>query len=485
MNKLNKDDAAYKSGMKIGLFGIGLDTYWPQFPGLKERLEGYLSTVEQKLSQIHPEIVNAGLVDTTDKAFQAGKIFKSEDVDLIFLYVTTYALSSTVLPVVQRAKVPVIILNLSPEAAINYTAFNSMSDRTKMTGEWLSYCSPCSVPEIANVFNRVGIKFHQITGMLNKDEECWNEVFEWVEAAKVAHIMAYNRMGCMGHYYSGMLDIYTDLNQQYAYFGGHIELIEVEELASLRKEVSKLEMEDRLKLFFETFDVQSDCPTEELKKAAITSVALDKLVAKHQLGSMAYYYKGTGNIENEEAIASIILGNSLLTANGIPVAGEYEIKNVQAMKIMDSFGAGGSFTEYYAMDFNEDLVLMGHDGPGHIAISEGKTKVRPLQVYHGKVGKGISVEMMVKNGPVTLLSVAEKRGGGLMLLLAEGESVTGAVLQIGNTNSRYKFPIGARNFVNQWNSHGPAHHCAVGIGHISSKIEKLGQLLNMEVVKVC
>lgn len=485
MNKLDIIDSAYHSGMKIGLFGIGLDTYWPQFPGLKERLEGYLSTVEQKLSQIHPEIVNAGLVDTTDKAFQAGKMFKTEDVDLIFLYVTTYALSSTVLPVVQRAKVPVILLNLSPEAAIDYSAFNSMSDRTKMTGEWLSYCSPCSVPEIANVFNRVGIKFHQITGMLNDDEECWNEVFEWVEAAKVAHIMAYNRMGCMGHYYSGMLDIYTDLTQQYAHFGGHIELIEVEELASLRKEVSKLEMKNRLKLFDETFDVQLDCPKDEMEKAAITSVALDKLVEKHQLGSMAYYYKGTGNIENEEAIASIILGNSLLTAKGIPVAGEYEIKNVQAMKIMDSFGAGGSFTEYYAMDFNEDIVLMGHDGPGHIAISEGKTKVRPLQVYHGKVGKGISVEMMVKNGPVTLLSVAEKRGGGLMLLLAEGESVAGPVLQIGNTNSRYKFPIGARNFVNKWNSHGPAHHCAVGIGHISSKIEKLGQLLNMEVVKVC
>jgi L-arabinose isomerase len=485
MNKLDIIDSAYHSGMKIGLFGIGLDTYWPQFPGLKERLEAYLGTVEQKLSQIHPEIVNAGLVDTTDKAFQAGKMFKTEDVDLIFLYVTTYALSSTVLPVVQRAKVPVILLNLSPEAAIDYSAFNSMSDRTKMTGEWLSYCSPCSVPEIANVFNRVGIKFHQITGMLNDDEECWNEVFEWVEAAKVAHIMAYNRMGCMGHYYSGMLDIYTDLTQQYAHFGGHIELIEVEELASLRKEVSKLEMKNRLKLFDETFDVQLDCPKDEMEKAAITSVALDKLVEKHQLGSMAYYYKGTGNIENEEAIASIILGNSLLTAKGIPVAGEYEIKNVQAMKIMDSFGAGGSFTEYYAMDFNEDIVLMGHDGPGHIAISEGKTKVRPLQVYHGKVGKGISVEMMVKNGPVTLLSVAEKRGGGLMLLLAEGESVAGPVLQIGNTNSRYKFPIGARNFVNKWNSHGPAHHCAVGIGHISSKIEKLGQLLNMEVVKVC
>jgi L-arabinose isomerase len=473
------------SNFKVGLFGIGLDTYWPQFDGLKNRLEGYLNEVHQKLSAIHPNIVNAGLIDNVDKAFEAGKMFRQQDVDLIILYVTTYALSSTVLPVVQRAKVPVLILNLAPEASIDYEAFNAMTDRTKMTGEWLAYCSACPVPEIANVFNRTGVKFHQVTGMLNNDEACWNEITEWVQAAKVANTMFYNRLGCMGHYYSGMLDIYSDLTQQYATFGGHIELIEVEELASLRKEVSDDEMHDRVQLFHETFDVQHDCPQEEIQKAAITSVALDRLVDKYHLGSLAYYYKGTGNIENEEAIASIIPGNSLLTARGIPVAGEYEIKNAQAMKIMDSFGAGGSFTEYYAMDYNDDVILMGHDGPGHIAIAEGKTKVRPLGVYHGKVGKGVSVEMSVKNGPVTLLSVVEKKGGSLMLLVAEGESVAGPILQIGNTNSRYKFSIGARAFLNNWNIHGPAHHCAVGVGHISSKIQKLGELLNMEVVKVC
>jgi L-arabinose isomerase len=473
------------SSLKIGLFGIGLDTYWPQFEGLKERLEGYLKIVEQKLSAIHPSVINAGLVDTTDKAFDTGRMFKREDVDIVFLYVTTYALSSTVLPVVQKAKVPVIILNLSPEAAIDYTSFNAMTDRTKMTGEWLAFCSACPVPEMANVFNRTGIKFHQVTGMLHDDPGCWNEITEWIEAAKVASIMQYNRLGCMGHYYSGMLDIYTDLTQQYAHFGGHIELLEVEELALLRKEVTNEEMKTRLAVFYEVFDVQPDCSPEELEKAAITSVALDRLVVKHQLGSMAYYYKGTGNVENEDAINSIILGNSLLTANGIPVAGEYEIKNAQAMKIMDSFGVGGSFTEYYAMDFKEDVVLMGHDGPGHIAIAEGKTKVRPLKLYHGKPGKGVSVEMMVKNGPVTLLSVVEKKEGGLMFLVAEGESAAGPILQIGNTNSRYKFSIGARQFVNNWNSHGPAHHCAVGVGHISSRIKKLGQLLNMEMVQVC
>jgi L-arabinose isomerase len=468
--------------LKIGLFGIGLDTYWEQFEGLKERLEGYLSVVEQKLAAVHPEIISLGLIDNAEKAFEAGSKFRKEDVDLIFLYVTTYALSSTVLPVVQRAKVPVIILNLAPEAAIDYTAFNQMSDRTKMTGEWLAHCSACPVPEIANVFKRTGIKFHQVTGILNDDTECWDEVTEWVEAAKVAHIMAYNRLGCMGHYYSGMLDIYSDLTQQYAYFGGHIELLEVDELAALRKTVTPQEVKDRVQHFHETFDIQEDCAADELEKAARTSVALDKLAEIYQLGSMAYYYKGTGNVDNEDTISSIILGNSLLTARGIPVAGEYEIKNAQAMKIMDSFGAGGSFTEYYAMDFKDDVVLMGHDGPGHIAIAEGKTKVRPLKIYHGKVGSGLSVEMSVKNGPVTLLSVVEQAGGKLMLLVAESESVAGPVLQIGNTNSRYKFSIGARKFVNDWNSHGPAHHCAVGVGHIASKISKLGHLLNMDVV---
>jgi L-arabinose isomerase len=194
---------------------------------------------------------------------------------------------------------------------------------------------------------------------------------------------------------------------------------------------------------------------------------------------------GVGNEENEEAISSIILGNSLLTSRGVPVAGELEIKNVQAMKILDSFGVGGSFTEYYAIDWADDVVLMGHDGPGHIAIAEGKTKVRPLRVYHGKVGRGLSVEMSVKQGPVTLLSLAETATGKLQLLVAEGQSVPGPSLEIGNTNSRYQFKIGARRFIQEWNGHGPAHHCAVGVGHIAAKIEKFGALLGMPVQRVC
>jgi len=237
--------------------------------------------------------------------------------------------------------------------------------------------------------------------------------------------------------------------------------------------------------FFERFDVQPDCLPEELRRAARTSAALDAFVDRHQLDALAYFYSGTGNVANEDTMSSIILGTSLLTANHVPVAGEYEVKNVLAMKIMDLLGAGGSFTEYSAMDFNDDLVLMGHDGPGHIAICQGNTKVRPLKVFHGKVGRGLSVEMSVKHGPVTLLSVVEDADSRFKLVTAEGECVAGEILEIGNTNSRYRFPLGARGFVNAWNAQGPAHHCAVGIGHVAATLKKTAELMGIGFHQAC
>ncbi len=302
--------------VKLGLFGIGLDAYWPQFEGLEARLKGYLETVAGKLARPGVEVVNLGLIDNPEKAVAAGHRFRQEDVDLIFLHVTTYALSSTVLPVVRRAKVPVIILNLQPGPAIDYARFNRLGDRTRMTGEWLAFCSACPVPEIANVFNRVRVPFHQVTGVLDDDPACWDEVAGWIDAARVAHALEHNRLGVMGHYYGGMLDIYSDLTQQCAHFGGHVEIVEVDELAELRTHVSDAEIGDRVALFRDAFEIQPDCPQPELERAARTSVALDRLVAAHRLGSLAYYYMGTGNPANEDAISSIILGNSLLTAPG-------------------------------------------------------------------------------------------------------------------------------------------------------------------------
>ncbi len=469
--------------LKVGLFGIGLDAYWPQFEGLHARLESYVGTVSEKLARPGVQIVNLGLIDTPAKAVEAGHQLRSGDVDIVFLYVTTYALSATVLPAVRRLGVPVVLLNLQPERSIDYASFNRMRDRTRMTGEWLAYCSACPVSEIINVFNRSGIEAHQITGVLEGDPHVDSDIEDWIEAARVAHVMAHNRLGVLGHYYGGMLDIYSDLTAQSAAFGTMVEFLEMDQLAEMRRSLDPAETDTMLARIEAEFDIEPGCDPAELRRAAATAAALEKLVRRHGIGALAYFYVSVPGHEHEDLISSIILGCSLLTANGVPAAGEYEIKNAQAMKIMDAFGAGGSFTEFYAIDFEDDVVLMGHDGPGHTRIAEGKTKIRPLEVYHGKVGKGVSVEMSVRHGPVTLLSVIE-RAGRVELLVAEGESVPGPVLEIGNTNSRYRFANGARAFTEAWNAAGPAHHCAVGVGHIAGRIEKLARILGLDFKRV-
>jgi len=467
----------------VGLFGVGLDTYWPQFAGLKNRLLGYQKQIGQRLQSQGVRLVDAGLVDNPAKARAAASRFRRGEVDLIFLYVSTYALSSTVLPVVREAGVPVVVLNLQPVAQLDYRKFNALGDRGLMTGVWLEHCQACSCPEIASVFNRAGIPFHLVTGHL-KDEAAWREIGDWVAAAKAAAGMRTNRVGVLGHYYCGMLDVYSDLTQQSAAFGSHFEILEMCELDALRKSVTAAQARAKVGEFRRVFKVARECDEAELERAARTSCALDALADKHRLGALAYYYESVAGNPYQDIVTSVIAGHTLLTGRHIPVAGECEIKNVQAMKIMDLLDAGGSFSEFYLSDFKDDVIYLGHDGPAHFAIAEGRVRLVPLPVYHGKPGKGLSIQMTVRHGPVTLLSVVQRGDGKLLLLTAEGESVPGPVLQIGNTNSRYRFAIGAKAFLNAWSQAGPAHHCAIGTGHVAEKIAKLAKILKLDSQRI-
>ncbi|MDY3069399.1 MAG: L-fucose/L-arabinose isomerase family protein [Parabacteroides sp.] len=468
--------------LNVGLVGLGLNTYWPQFPGLYERLCGYQEHISEKLCRDGINVINAGIADCPEKSVATAESLKESNIDILLVYVSTYALSSTVLPLVQRLDVPVLLLNLQPEVCIDYDYINSMNDRGQMTGEWLANCQACSIPEFANVFNRSGIRYDIVTGYLD-DPYSWKEINEWLDAAIAKKGMRNNRMGVLGHYYCGMLDVYSDLTLQSSTFGNHIEILEFCELKNFRDNVTDKEVHEKIQEFRDKFEVVPECDEYELERAARTSVALDKLASAHNLGSIAYYYEGYNGNDYENIVTSVIAGNTLLTGKNIPVAGECEIKNVQAMKIMSLLDAGGSFSEIYAMDFKDDVVLLGHDGPAHFNMSDEKVKLVPLPVYHGKPGKGLSIQMSVKHGKVTVLSVCEGKNG-LFLLVAEGESVPGPVLNIGNTNSRYRFPCGVRSFIDNWSKAGPSHHCAIGIGHIAGKIRKLASLLDIECVEI-
>jgi len=461
---------------KVGVFSIGLAAYWPQFPGLKERLEGYGKEVERRLKGFGAEVVSAGLVDTAPGAQEAGELFARENVDIIFCHVATYATSSQVLPAVQRRRAPVLVLNLQPVAALDYPNTD--------TGEWLANCCACCVPEIACAFARARIPFNVVSGMLFGDERAWGEIRDWCQAASVMRTLQHGRTGFLGHTYPGMLDMYSDFTMHHAQLGMHIEILEMCDLKKRVDAVTDRELQEKLDETRATFQIAESVVEEDLNWAAKVAVGLDHLIEDFSLDALTYYYRGLDGNEYERLGAGLILGNSLLTARGIPCSGEGDLKTCMAMLMMDRFEAGGSYTEFYAMDFNDNFILMGHDGPGHLAISESKPVLRSLGLYHGKRGYGVSVEFNVKVGPITILGMTQTADGRLKMLTAEGQSLPGPILEIGNTNSRLKFALDPAEFMTRWCEEGPTHHCALGVGHQAAKIRKLARLLDLELIQV-
>ncbi len=469
---------------RVGVFGIGLAAYWPQFPGLRERISGYQARVEERVGELGGEVVSAGLVDSEHAAREAGDRFASAQVDLVLCHAVTYATSSTVLPVAQAAKAPVLLLGLQPTATLDYGAID--------TGEWLANCAACCVPELAGAFTRARIPYDTVAGTIEDDERAWAKIAAWVRAAAVARDMRRSRIGFLGHVYPGMLDMYADFTMVHAQAGAHVEVLEIDDLGTRVAAVSDdgvRAKEAEIRAMFDFADPSDDpiagpIEPEQLAWSARVAAGLDRLVADFDLDALTYYYRGADGNEAERLGAGVIVGNSLLTARGIPTSGEADLKTNVAQLILDRLGAGGSFTEFYALDFESGFVLMGHDGPMHIAIAEGRPTLRALKLYHGKRGAGLSVEANVRYGPITIVGCTQTADGRLKLVVSEGESIPGATFRIGNTNSRLRFALAPGEFLEAWCGHGPTHHVALGVGHVADEVRHVAALLGLDCASV-
>src|SRR4051812_15620810 len=470
--------------MSVGVFGIGLAAYWPQFDGLKERVEGYQRRVEERVAELGGDVISAGLVDSEQAGREAGDRFAAAQVDLVICHAVTYATSSTVLPVAQAAKAPVLLLGLQPTTSLDYANTG--------TGEWLANCAACCVPELAGAFTRAGIRYDTVAGTIEDDDRAWAKIGAWVRAAGVARALRRSRIGFLGHVYPGMLDMYADFTMVHAQVGAHVEVLEIDDLGARVAAVTAGEVEAKeaeIRAMFDFADPSADpiagpIEPDQLEWSARVAAGLDRLAGDFELDALTYYYRGVDGNEAEALGAGVIVGNSLLTARGVPTAGEGDIKTNVAQLLLDRLGAGGSYTEYYALDFDERFVLMGHDGPGHVAIAQEQPTLRSLKLFHGKRGAGLSVEFKVRYGPITIVGCTQTADGRLKLVVAQGESIPGETFRIGNTNSRLRFSLPPAEFFERWCDHGPTHHVALGIGHVADEVEKVARLLGLEHARV-
>jgi L-arabinose isomerase len=488
---------------RIGIYSIGHPHYWEQFEGLRERLLGYHAFLVERLGD-WAEVSSAGMIDHIEQAQHAAEFFNTRNVDLIFCHAATYAMSATHLPIVKHCRRPMVVLNLQPAASMNY-------DRTS-TGEWLAHCVGCSVPEISNALSRSGIAFHVISGLLGlsqtpvisvADENtaghpeaiaAWREIESWVKAAGVARTLREGRMGFLGQTYPGMLDLYSDFTQLESKTGMHIEILEMCQLARIVESVNEAEMQAKLGQVREMFDLSEDSPvdplarkpqSEQLDVACRVAFAQEKLVRQFDLDALTYYYRGQTGNSYQQLQEAFILGHSLLTAQGIPCSGEGDAKTAVAMKICDLLGVGGSYSEIVAADYHYGTILLGHDGPFHIALSDGRPILRGMGLYHGKWGAGVSVEATVRKGPVTTLNLTQTGDGQLRFIANHAEAIDAPILKIGNTMTHVRFSCDPTEFMNRWFALAPSHHCALSVGSNAGWFQKVACLLDIPFESVC
>jgi len=465
----------------VGIFGVGHDTYWRQFDGLLDELMGYLDVFEKKVEGHGANVVNFGMIDTAKSAYAKLKELRAADLDLLFCDMLTYATSSTWGILIREMHVPIVLVALQPLSALDYPNATI----------YMQLCNDniCSVPEFTGVAVRMGRPPpHVIIGTLEGDADADAEIGRWCQIAKVLHDVRGARIGHFGHVLESMLDMHSDPTAFTAQFGLHIVQTEIDELLRLEREVADDEI-DAKKVevlgMFDTPDPGVDPVTRKLTDADLTysarvAVALGKFIDHYDLDGLAYYYEGQPESDVRKLAASLIVGNSLLTAAGFPMCGESDLKTLLAMLIMDRLEIGGSFAEFHPIDFGKGFVLVGHDGPHHINIAEGRPALRSLVKYHGKPGSGASVEFKVKEGPITILSISSNAEGRFKFVIAEGESVAGPIPATGNTNTRGYFAPDVKTFLKRWVAEGPTHHFTLGVGHHAKTIKIIADLLGVE-----
>ncbi|MFF2012978.1 arabinose isomerase [Streptomyces sp. NPDC058195] len=455
---------------RIGLVSGGLGAYWPQFPGLLDRLRESARFVTGQFETMGCDVVDAGFVSGPPESQKAAERLRAADCDIVVTFLTTYLTASMVLPIAQRTHAPVLVIDLQPTEAMDHPGTD--------TGTWLAYCGQCPLPEVANVFRRAGIPFRSVSGHLH-DANAWSRIRRWIRAAQVRGVLRHGRHGLMGHLYPGMLDVSTDMTLISSQFGGHVEVLEFDDLRVRVAAVTDREAAERTAFARTVFTLDASVDENDLAWAARVSVGLDRLVEDFGLDSLAYYHRGLDGEVHERLGAGMILGASLLTARGIAMAGEYELRTSLAMLIADTLGAGGSFTELQALNFHDRVVEMGHDGPAHLAISAKDPLLRGLGVYHGKRGWGVSVEFDVRHGPVTTFGIGQEADGTLTFIASQGTVVPGPLLEIGNTTSRVDFGFDPGEWTDAWAASGVGHHWTLCTGHRAKDLKATADLLGV------
>ena len=461
---------------RIGFLPTGHHRYWPQFPNLRERALKMCQRFEEMLKG-YAEIVSFRLVDTPETGAAAGDFFRNQDIDLILIFPLVYTPSINVARAVMNSSLPLVILNAHEDRTRDYAKED--------TEDYLQHEGVCCVPEIGGMLASIGKRFHVRTGTLD-DRRLHQELQADFLAADAVRKFRSIRVGLIGNTYTGMTDMPIDQQRLLRTTGNLLVCPEVEEVIDAYQKVTDEELEDICAQFRELYEVDKTVTNEHMRFSAQLAVAYDIIIRRHNIDCFGFYWWGKNELVTQIR-AQAGLAVSRLTAQGIPGVTEGDVKSAIAMKILSLLGGFGMFVEFFAIDFADNFVLMGHDGPANVKMAKGKPRLTHLDIIHGKTGHGLGIDFRMEPGPVTLLNLSEHTSPSnnrFKLIYSIGEVIRGSVLNIGNPNCRIRLERPFSEFFERWCQEGPEHHIALGKGNLSAALERFAETMQLEIIRV-
>ncbi len=460
---------------RVGVFAIALGAYLPQFPSLVGEFDKQYADFKNSLPDT-VEVIDGGIVTTKEQSQAAGDKFRSADVDLVFLQLLTYATSYNMLPAVKDLNVPVVLVNLQKLKALDY-------DHTDIAS-WLSEGYACgAIGEMTADLNRYGKRHAVITGVVEGgDPQVKEEIEQWCLAAQTRRRFRETNLAQIGRPYPGMMDLYIDESNLYRRMDLYTKQFDWEKMWVIADNVNDSALiQQKAQEILDTFDIEGGQDINKVWEMARYVVAFENWVKEEKIGLIASHYDGFAKGQAGVLDSMLIPAFSMLIKQGVACAVEGDIKVAMAMSILKTISGTGQLSEFYSIDFNDDIVIIGHSGSGDADISYKKPTMKIVEVFHGKAGGGYLTQFYPHLGPVTFLAITQDGDGKFKFVVAEGVNEEGKILSIGDTNMRVRFKCGAREFTNKWSETGPTHHFAAASGSWSSVIEKVAKIFNVPV----
>ncbi|MBM4095086.1 MAG: hypothetical protein FJ276_37605, partial [Planctomycetes bacterium] len=340
---------------KIGLLPTGHNYYWDQFPALRDLGMGMYGHLRDLLDR-YADVVAPELVDSPDQARLAGEMFRREGVDLLLVFPFGYTPSMNIIPAVADLKVPIRLLNAHEDRCYDYA--------TADTTQYLHHEGVCCIPEFAGALTSLHKPFRVRTGCFD-DPRLQRELASDFRGAAAARVFRRMNVGLIGEVYTGMADMPVDEHRLLRATGQLLKRPEVEEIENAYLRVTQDQLEDMYRQFRDMYDVDESVTNDHLRFSAQVAVAFDEVITRHDIYAFGFYWWGERELVTQLR-AQAALAVSRLAAQGRPGVTEGDVKTAMAMKILDLLGGGGMFVEFFSMDFDENFILMGHDGPSNV-----------------------------------------------------------------------------------------------------------------------